>query len=268
MHGNKAQNKESWGSGDAYENYMGRWSRHVAREFLAWLAVPTQSRWLDVGCGTGALTQTILQVAQPVAVTAIDRSPAFIAYAHEQLRDERVHFEGGDAQKLSVADGYYDAVVSGLMLNFVPDPKAVVAEMAHATRPGGTTALYVWDYADIMQFMRLFWDAAAQLNPAANEWDGGQRFPICQPDALLQLFKHEGLSNTDTVAVDIPTTFENFDDYWLPFLGGQGTAPGYLKSLDEAERVALRERLRESLPFTADGSLPLMARAWAVRGTR
>ena len=259
---------DAWASGAAYEPYVGRWSRLVAREFVAWLAMPPGSRWLDVGCGTGALSQTILQVASPAAVTGVDPSEAYIAYAREQVRDARIRFEVGDARALPVEMGAYDAVVSGLVLNFVPEPERAVAEMARAARLSGVVAAYVWDYAGEMQLMRHFWDAAVALDPAARALDEGVRFPLCQPEPLAALFRGAGLKDVEVRAIDVPTIFRDFDDYWLPFLGGQGPAPGYATSLDEERHAGLRERIRAGLPFASDGSIHLIARAWAVRGAR
>lgn len=140
--------------------------------------------------------------------------------------------------------------------------------MARVTRPGGVVAVYVWDYADHMQLMRHFWDAAGALDPTARELDEGQRFPLCRPEPLAQLFQAAGLRAVATRAIDIPTVFRDFDDYWLPFLGGEGPAPGYATALSEERRAALRQRLRASLPIATDGSIQLVARAWAVRGVR
>jgi SAM-dependent methyltransferase len=268
MDNKQPQQKEVWASGLAYEPYVGRWSRLVAREFLDWLNVLPDSRWLDVGCGTGALSQTILALAAPGAVKGIDRSEGFVTFARTQVQDERVQFEVGDAQALSVETGAYDAVVSGLMLNFIPQPQQAVAEMARATRPGGVVAAYVWDYAGKMQLMRHFWDAATALDPAASDLDEGRRFPLCQPDPLTALFHNAGLKEIKTRSIDVSTDFRDFEDYWSPFLGGQGPAPSYVMSLSEERRVVLRERIRSGLPFALDGSIPLVARAWAVKGIR
>jgi hypothetical protein len=117
-----------------------------------------------------------------------------------------------------------------------------------------------------MELMRCFWDAAVALDPAALDLDEGSRFPLCRPEPLAQLFAEAGLQRVETRAIDVPTVFRDFDDYWKPFLGGQGPAPGYALSLDEARRGALRERLHSRLPVSQDGSIQLMARAWAVRG--
>jgi SAM-dependent methyltransferase len=259
---------DTWAAGAAYEPYVGRWSRLVAREFLAWLAVPPGGHWLDVGSGTGALSQTILEVAAPRAVRGIDRSGTYVAFARAQVRDGRASFEAGDAQELPVSSSDYDAAVSGLVLNFVPQPERMVAEMARAARPGGAVAVYVWDYGGQMQLMRHFWEAAAALDPAAVELDEGRRFPLCQPERLAALFQGAGLEQVETRPIDVPTTFRDFDDYWQPFLGGQGPAPSYALALSEERRAALRERLRAALPTAPDGSIALVARAWAVRGAR
>ncbi len=265
---NKNSPKDFWASGDKYEKYVGRWSRKVAREFIHWLALPEGREWLDVGCGTGALSQTILEIADAKRVKGIDRSEGFLKTAREKVKDPRVEFETGDAQSIPTDDATFDAAVSGLVLNFVPEPRKMVSEMKQALRTGGTLALYVWDYADKMQFLRHFWDAAVALDPAASELDEGPRFPLCHPDALAELLQETGLSQIETRPIDIENTFKDFDDYWLPFLGGQGPAPSYAMSLGEERRAELRERIRSGLPFAPDGSIPLVARAWAVRGVK
>ena len=263
----EANQYDTWASGSAYESYVGRWSRRVAQEFLAWLGVPAERRWLDVGCGTGALSQAVLETASPREVCGIDPSAGFIDYARKQITDGRARFEVGDAQALPYENAKFDAVVSGLALNFVPEPPTAAAEMVRVTMPGGTVAVYVWDYAGEMQMMRYFWDAAAAVDPAVAELDEGQRFPICRPEPLAEIFRVAGLREVAVRAIDVNTHFRNFDDYWSPFLGGQGSAPGYLASLSDDLQTALQERLRESIPVARDGSFDMVARAWAVRGT-
>jgi SAM-dependent methyltransferase len=258
--------KDVWASGDAYEPYVGRWSRLVAREFVDWLAVPTGRSWLDVGCGTGALSQTILDRAAPQSVMGVDPAEGFVAVARRVI-GARAEFRIGDAQALPVDNRAFDAVVSGLVINFVPDMKKAAAEMLRAARPGGTVAAYVWDYAGEMQMMREFWDAAVALDPSALEKDEGRRFPVCRPEPLAALFRDAGVSNVEVRAIDVPTVFEDFDDYWTPFLSGQAPAPGYCMSLSEERRAALREHIRTNLSFRDDGSVHLIARAFAVRGT-
>jgi hypothetical protein len=140
--------------------------------------------------------------------------------------------------------------------------------MVRAARKGGTVAAYVWDYTGQMQLMRYFWDAAVALDPAAYILDEGQRFPPCQPEPLRQLFQTDQLGKVEVCSIDVPTTFRDFDDYCSPFLGGQAPAPGYAMSLSEERRVTLREHIRATLPIASDGSIHLIARAWAVRGVR
>jgi SAM-dependent methyltransferase len=258
--------KEVWDSGQAYERYVGRWSRRAAEQFLDWLQVPAGRSWLDVGCGTGALSATILERMQPARVLGLDSSDDFLAHARQQVQDRRVAFELGDAQALPYGDGQFDAAVSGLVLNFVPNPGRMVANMRRGVRPGGTVALYVWDYAGEMQLMRRFWDAAAALDPAARHLDEGIRFPICAPAPLADLFGKAGLAAVATRAIDVPTSFGDFDDFWSPFLGGQGPAPGYCRSLTAERRARLRDHLRATLATQPDGRIALVARAWAVRG--
>ena len=268
MHENLKKPKDNWANGDLYEGYMGRWSRPVAREFIQWLAVPGSSQWLDVGCGTGALSQTVLHLADPARIKGIDRSEGFVNFAREHVGDDRVHFEVGNAEVLTDKSETFDAVVSGLVLNFIPHPERALAEMTRVTRPGGVVADYVWDYAEGMQFIRHFFNAAVALDPNAAEHDEGPRFPICRPEGLRQLFESTGLQDVEARLIEIPTVFRDFDDYWSPFLGGVGAAPVYAMSLSEEHRAALREQIRAGLPLNSDGSIPLSARAWAARGRR
>lgn len=257
-----------WAQGDPYEAYVGRWSRPVARELVRDLRVPEGRVWLDVGCGTGALAQTIVECAAPAAVVGIDRSEGFLASARGRVTDPRARFELGDAQALPVPSAAFDAVVSGLVLNFTPEPPRMIAEMVRAARAGGTVAVYVWDYAGGMEMMRRFWDAAKALDPAAAALDEGARFPVCAPGPLAALFAGEGLGDVATFAIEVPTVFRDFDDFWSPFLGGQGPAPAHAMSLPGERRDALRDRIRAHLPVGADGSIRLAARAWAARGTK
>jgi SAM-dependent methyltransferase len=258
---------EVWAGGAAYDQYVGRWSRLVARVFLDTLAISPDRRWLDIGCGTGALSRAILATASPSVVKGIDRSEAYITFARQHIPDTRASFEVGDAQNLPVESATYDAAVSGLLLNFVPTPLNMIAEMARTVRHNGTVALYVWDYVDKVELIRYFWDAAVALNPSAHSLDEGVRFPVCRPEPLAALFREVGLKNVETTAIDVPTDFRDFDDYWSPFLGGQGPAPGYAMSLSETDRTNLRERIRAALPIQPDGSIHLIARAWAVCGS-
>lgn len=259
---------EVWNVGAAYERYVGRWSRRVAERFVRGLDVPAGARWLDVGCGTGALTAAVLRRGAPSDVCGVDRSDGFVAHARREMTDPRARFSVGDARALPFPTGRFDAVVSGLVLNFVPEPAAAAAELVRVAARGGVVAAYLWDYADGMQMIRQFWDAAVTLDASAAEQDEGRRFPLCRPDALRALWLGAGLTGVEVEPIDAPTVFRDMDDYWSPFLGGQGPAPGYVGSLDDEHRAALIGRLRERLPQAPDGSISLTARAWAVRGVR
>ena len=257
---------DAWTDGKAYERYVGRWSRRVAEAFIRWLGVRPHGTWLDFGCGTGALAQTILATADPALVTGCDRSPGYVAYARHQTPDARANFRVAELPDLPRTGGGFDAVVSGLVLNFLPSPADGVGAMASRARVGGTIAAYVWDYAEGMEFMRVFWDAAIALDGTARELDEGVRFPLCRPDALLRLFEGAGLHGVEVQPITVPTIFQRWDDYWTPFLGGQGPAPSYVKTLPPERRVELGDAIRRRLPAAPDGTIRLHARAWAAKG--
>lgn len=260
------QVSDTWNRGDSYEQYVGRWSRRVAPMFLSWLRMPDGRRWLDVGCGTGALCAAIVDRCAPLSVTGVEPSEGFLKTAKENLAGRAV-LRHGSATAIPLDDASVDVVVSGLVLNFVPDQRAALVEMERVTASGGTIAAYVWDYAGKMELMRLFWDAAVELNPDAARMDEGIRFPLCHPEALMALFASAGLNGVEEAAIDVPTPFASFDDYWQPFLGGQGPAPAYAMSLDKNTRTRMRDRIRERITVQADGSISLTARAWAIRAT-
>lgn len=256
---------DSWDRGDPYEMYVGRWSRLVANQFLDWLALPLSLRWLDVGCGTGALAAAIREKCAPAQLIGIDPSEGFLAKARVRLQDH-AEFRVAGALDIPLQDAALDVVVSGLALNFFPNPALGLLEMRRTAVAGGTIAAYVWDYAGRMELMRHFWGAAVELDGAACALDEGMRFPMCRPAPLEALFRDAQLAAIRVAPIDIPTLFLDFDDYWTPFLGGQGPAPAYAMSLDEATRHKLRDRIRQRLPIATDGSIPLVARAWAIQG--
>ncbi|MDO8484770.1 MAG: class I SAM-dependent methyltransferase [Candidatus Limnocylindrales bacterium] len=257
---------DRWTGGDDYDAYVGRWSRGVAAQFVDWLEIPPARRWVDVGCGTGALAATILARAAPESVVGVDPSAAFVAHAASAIADPRARFQEGGAASLPLEDHWAAAVASGLVLNFVADLGAALREMVRVAQQRAIVAGYVWDYAGEMQLIRRFWDAAVDLDPTAAAKDEGVRFPICAPEPLRHAFEGAGLEAVEVRPIEVPTVFREFDDYWAPFLTGVGPAPGYAAGLDEASRNRLRERLRATLPTKPDGSIHLVARAWAVRG--
>lgn len=264
----KAESGAMFSNAQAYESYMGRWSRLVAQKFIAWIDIRPGRVWLDVGAGTGVLTQVILQGGSPAKVVGVDLSPEYIEFARERIRDERVEFKVGDAGSFDIESPPFDVSVAGLVLNFLPEPQQAVRKMAQAVRDGGTVTAYVWDYGGKMEMMRHFWDAASGIDSSANEMDASQRFLTCTPDNLRALFQSVDLRAIEVVPIDIQAQFKDFDDYWLPFLGAQGSVSNFLRGLNDEKRTALRDALKNQLPITDDGGISLVARAWAVKGTR
>jgi SAM-dependent methyltransferase len=257
---------DAWQAGNSYDQYMGRWSRLIAPRFLEWLDAPAGADWLEIGCGSGALTAAILGQGEPKSVVSIEPSAGFLDKARANVADARVDFRLGDAQALPVEDASTDAIVSGLVLNFVPDRPRALAEMKRVARAGAVIGFYVWDYpGGGVEFMRAFWTAATSLDPAANDLTEDRRFPFCTPDALRTLAGDAGLASLDMTAIEIPTVFGDFDDFWRPFTLGAGPAPGYCTSLAPEARERLRARLDATLPREDDGTIPLSARAWALK---
>jgi SAM-dependent methyltransferase len=246
---------------DGYERFMGRWSRRLAPLFVTFAGVTEGDRVLDVGSGTGALSAAAAAI-ESVGVTGIEPSPAYTRYAREHASGDRVRFEVGDALALPFPDDAFDRTLSMLVLNFVPDRAAALQQMIRVTRPGGVVAAAVWDYGGEMQMLRTFWDAAVAVDPDAAPHDE-RHMPLSTRGALAELWRTHGLQDIDEEPLTIEMAFGSFDDYWQPFLGGQGPAGVYVSSLAESARHAVESQLRDRL---ADTGLSLRARAWAVRG--
>ena len=258
--------RDRWAAGSAYEDFMGRWSRRLAPRYVAWLQVPGGAHWLDVGCGTGALTDAICRHADPASVVGCDPAEPFIEFARGSCRDARASFVLAGAGALPRRAGGYGCIASLLALNFFPDAGVAVHEMRSIAVAQGVVSACVWDYGSQMEFLRRFWDVATTLDATARELDEGERFPLCRPDTLVGLFREAGLRDVRCEPLDIPTEFAGFEDYWRPLLGGTGPVPSYVASLDAARRDALARALEQALSRGPDGRIALMARAWAVRG--
>jgi SAM-dependent methyltransferase len=252
---------------DAYERFMGRWSRQLAPSLVEYSEVQDGGAVLDVGSGTGALAFAVRNATTTTQVLGIDLSPEYVAYAAGSNADARVRFEVGDAQALHQADGVFDRVISLLVLNFVPDPRRAVVEMVRVTRPGGIVSSAVWDYGEGMEMLRVFWDEATALDRAMAGHDE-KEMPLCKQGELAALFREAKLEAVSETGLVIRMRFSSFDDYWEPFLLEQGPAGRYVAELSPERQRALRERLRTRLlGSNADRPLEMSARAWAAKGT-
>lgn len=257
---------DAWSTGESYNRYMGRWSRQIAARFLEWLGVQAGQDWLEVGCGTGALSSEILARCHPANQVGVDPSVGFIRLAMQQLKDPRINFCVADAQDLPFTASSYDVVVSALVLNFIPDRHKALLEMRRICRPGGTIAFYVWDYPNRgVEFMQKFWQAAIALDPGAADLAENKRFPFCTREGLTEMARNADLREIEVAPIETNTIFRDFEDFWQPFALGAGPAPGYCASLDAGSRERLREKLRHELTGAQDGPITLKARAWAVR---
>jgi len=258
------QDSRMFSAADAYERYMGRWSRLLAPKLVAFAGVREGERVLDVGTGTGALARAIETAMPSTEVVGIDPSEGFVARARQTA--VRALFEAGDAQSLRFDDASFDRVLSLVVINFVPDHEKAVAEMRRVTRPGGTVGACVWDYGEGMQMLRFFWDEAVALNPGAEAKDE-RHMKLCRAGQLGELWSKAGLANVRERAVAIEQAYASFEDYWVPFTMGAGPGGAYVVSLPEGERRALEARLRKRLlGGRPDRAFKLEAKAWCVRG--
>ena len=258
--------REIFAESDAYERFMGRWSRLLAPLLVKFASVADRDAVLDIGSGTGALAFAVAATAPSVRVTGVDPSAAYVQYAQARAPGDRVQFLVGDAQALQLPDAAFDKTLSLLVMNFIPDPGKALREMIRVTRPNGVVAAAVWDYGEGMQMLRVFWDEAVALDPAIAARDE-RNMPLSRRGELGTLWRANGLQQVEETPIAVELAFASFDDYWLPFLGGQGPAGAYAASLPEPARLALESRLRRRLlGDRRDGAFTLPARAWAVRG--
>lgn len=251
---------------DAYERFMGRWSRRAAPLLVELAAVGERDSVLDVGSGTGALALAVAEAMPSVRVTGVDPSSAYVSRARARAPGDRVRFLVGDVQALQLPDATFDRTLSLLVMNFVPDRPRALREMIRVTRPGGVVAAAVWDYGEGMEMLRVFWDEAVALEPSVAGRDE-RNMPLCRRGELAALWRAHGLQQVEERALAVELSFASFEDYWSPFLGGQGPAGAYAASLPEPARAALEARLRRRLSRERDdGAFTLRARAWAVKG--
>jgi SAM-dependent methyltransferase len=251
---------------EAYERFMGRWSRQLAPLFVRFAGVRDGETLLDVGSGTGALTPALASAAPSGRIVGIDPAPPYVALARARHGSASAQFEVGDAQQMSLTDGAFDRTVSLLVVNFIPDAAKAVDEMKRVTRRGGIVAAAVWDYGEGMEMLRVFWDEAVALRPDDDARDE-RHMRFCRRGELADLWRGRGLEAVEEQALTIETRFASFDDFWAPFLLKQGPAGAYVAALSPSDRVALEQRLRRRLLGAGpDRPIVLTARAWAVRG--
>ncbi len=262
------QRTSMFGNAEAYDRFMGRWSRVVAPILLEFADIPDAGRVLDVGSGTGSLAFAIADRKPRCHVVGIDPSKEYVAYAASRNRfDARVTFETGDAQQLRFEGAAFQSSLSLLVFNFIPDPKTALREIARVTKPGGRIAAAVWDYGAGMQMLRVFWDAVVSLDPQAVTLHE-KHMPLCRAGELSGLWNQAGLTAVHEQALDITTRFSSFADYWDPFLLGQGPAGAYTSRLEPERLRLLREELKRRLQLSAESvAFDLPARVWAVRGS-
>ncbi len=250
----------------AYEQFMGRWSRRLAPLLVTFASIDERDSVLDIGSGTGALAFFLAEAFPSMRVTGVDPSGAYVRDAQARAPSDRVRFVVGDARALQIPDAIFDKTLSLVVLNFIPDHQKALREMIRVTRPGGIVAAAVWDYGDGMGMLRVFWDEAVALDPAIAVRDE-RHMPLCRRGELGALWRSNGLQLVEEQPIAIELPFVSFDDYWLPFLGGQGPAGAYATSLPDVARAALESRLRKRLLGERhDGAFELRARAWAVKG--
>lgn len=255
---------DTWTLSESYETYMGRWSRQIAGEFVAWLAAPLDRDWLEIGCGTGALTEAVLAQASLRSLLATDLSDEFLRDTASRITDPRVTFRTAGAETLPARADSVDVAVSGLVLNFLYDRRTALREARRVLRSGGLLGFYVWDYpGGGMRMLSAFWRAAIACDPAAIDLGEQRRFPFCTRHDLTALCLEVGFAGVEVSALETRTEFADFEELWHPFTLGAGPAPGYVRSLDPERREALR--LAFAAEVGANGPIILPARAWAVR---
>lgn len=255
----------SWNDAAGYERYVGHWSRAIARRFVAWLEVAHGLRWLDVACGTGALSCAICECGDPAETVAIDASGQYIEAARKSCRDARAQFIIGDANVLAFAASTFDVAVSGLALNFLGQERAL-AEQYRVVRPGGMIAAYVWDYSGEYEFARRFWDAALSIDPRAASYDPGRIFEVCREQRLHHALVATGCEAVGTRVFDHWCEFPSRESYWQTFDARQGSTAEYLSLLTNEQRSELQAVVLSRM--RPDGPVKLKARALAVKGVR
>jgi SAM-dependent methyltransferase len=254
--------------GAGYEQTMGRWSRRLAPRFLEFASLGAASRVLDVGCGTGHLSGALAPRADIRHIDAVDLAAPYLLHAKRQYPDPKITFGTGDACALPFPDASFDAVLSLLVLHFVPQTAAALAEMRRVAKPGAVVAAAVWDIRGGFIANRMFFDTAAALQPGAVERRRkNYTRPMTRPGELATAWREAGLRDVTSTALHIQMEFDSFADFWAPYEGGEGPAAEYMRSLDAQDRSQLEAAVRAAyLDGEPDGPRAYWATAWAVRG--
>jgi SAM-dependent methyltransferase len=255
-------------SGEAYERFLGRWTRRLAAPFVEFANPPAAGELLDVGCGTGSVAAALVGRFPGRRVVGIDIAEPYVSYALSQVSIDGVSFELGDATRLRWQDGHFTAALSQLVLNFIPNCEAAAREMRRVTRRGGVLAAAVWDFRGGLVYQRLFWDTAVGVDPAAAATrDRLYSGALALPDGLVGLWRRIGLDQVERASLTIRMDYADFADYWEPLLGGQGPVGTYVDRLAPALRARVQDAVRLAyLSGAPDGPRSLTATAWAVRG--
>jgi SAM-dependent methyltransferase len=243
---------------DAYEAFMGRYSRGLSAPFADFAGIAAGQRALDVGCGPGILTEELVARVGADAVAAVDPSPSFVEAARAKLPG--VTIEEASADALPFPDGAFDATLAQLVVHFMPDPVAGLREMRRVTRPGGVVAASVWDHAGGQGPLGVFWRAAHDVGGEVVDESG---LPGAREGHLAELFESAGIHDIASTALTVSREHPSFEDWWEPYTLGVGPAGAYVARLDESQRAELREHCRTMLP---DGPFTQSARAWTAKG--
>jgi ubiquinone/menaquinone biosynthesis C-methylase UbiE len=256
-------------SGDGYELMMGRWSRRLAEPFLDFCGCSDGGRILDAGCGTGSLALALARRTKTANIQGVDLSPAYVTYAAGRNHDPRIEFRVGDLCALPFEDACFDQVLSLLVLHFVPRTEDAIAELRRVARPGATVAATVWDARGGLVSNRIFFDAAAALDPKGNE-RRARNFtrPMTRPGELASAWRKAGFADVRDAMLAIRMEFTSFDDYWAPYAGRDGPAAEYVTTLDSSQQARLRDLVRAAyMDGEPDGPRSYAAIAWAVAGS-
>lgn len=258
---------ERWDDTDGYEMYVGRWSKLISASFIDWLNPTSKLRWLEIGCGTGALTKTINEKCQPAYLLAVDKSDSYLKAARENVGSGNISFLSADLSSHPLSEEF-DHITSGLVLNFIPQVQEMLKGLMNNLKNGGQMSSFVWDYGGHYQPMRHFWEAAKEVAKGVEKYDAGIKFDLCKKENLTQLFKTIGLTDVQFTAIEHIATFRDFDDYWLPIASAQGSVTEFISTLTDAQKSDLKAIIKQRLPIAFNGEIKLIISALAVKGIK